>query len=166
MKDKHNNHDQHSHNEPPHEHHEKPKKEKHRRKRHGGLILVLILIIVILILFLLLFNPFGWGGGSGFLGNKGNESGDNTGSTTSSVISDTSSEISDTVIIKISENTITIDGEECADENALKEKVMTIGTSKKYELDHSTAIKETYDKVKAVMTELQDALNIEVNYNE
>ena len=161
MNDKHN----HGHNEPPHDHHEKPKKEK-RRKRHGGLILVLILIIVILILFLLLFNPFGWGGGSGFFGNKGNESGDNTGSSTSSVISDTSSEISDTVIIRISENTITIDDEECADENALKEKVIAINTAKKYELDHSTAIKETYDKVKAVLTELQDALNIEVNYNE
>lgn len=160
MKDKHNDH-----HEPPHDHHEKPKKKKHRR-RHGGLILVLILIIVILILFLLLFNPFGWGGGSGFLGNKGNESGDNTGSSTSAVISDTSSEISDTVIIKISENTITIDGQECADENVLKEMVIAIGTTKKYELDHSTAIKDTYDKVKSVLTELQDALNIEVNYNE
>lgn len=158
MKDNHNGH---------HEHHNKPKKEKHHRRRHGGLILVLILIIVILILFLLLFNPFGWGGGSGFFGNKGNESGDNTGSSTSStVISDTSSEVSDTVIIKITENTITIDGQECADENVLKEMVMAIGTNKKYELDHSAAIKETYDKVKTVLTELQDALNIEVNYNE
>lgn len=157
MDDRHNDH---------HDHHEKPKKEKRRKKKHGGLILVLILVIIILLFVLLLFDPFGWGGGSGFFGNKGSESGDNTGSTTSSVISDTSSEMSDTVIIRISENTITIDGEECADENALKEKVIAISTAKKYELDHSTAIKETYDKVKAVLTELQDALNIEVNYNE
>lgn len=161
MNDKHN----HDHHEPPHDPHgKKPKKEK-RRRRHGGFILVLILIIVILILILLLFNPFGWGGGSGFLGGKGNNSGDNNSSTTS-VISDTSSEISDTVVIRISENTITIDGEECADENALREKVTDIGTKKKYEIDHSTAIKETYDKVKAVLTDLQDALGIEVNYNE
>ena len=161
MSEKHN----HDHHEPPHDPHDKPKKEKHR-KRHGGLILVLILVIIILLLVLLLFDPFGWGGGSGFFGNKGNESGDNTGSSTSSVISDTSSEISDTVIIKISENTITIDGEECADENVLKEKVIAISTAKKYELEHSTAIKETYDKVKAVLTELQDALGLEINYNE
>ncbi len=157
MKDKH-----HNHNEPPRDEHErKPRRERHRR-RHGGLIFTLILIIIILVLILVLFNPFGWGSGSGFFGNSG------TGSDNSSslAISDTSSEISDTVLIKIEESTITIDGEICADENELKEKVIAIGTEKKYELDHSTAIKETYDKVKAVLTEVQDALNIEVNYNE
>lgn len=147
----------------PHEKHEKPKKEK-RRRRHGGLIFILILIIIILILILVLFNPFGWGGGSGFFGGQGDNSG-NSGSSSSSS-SEISSEISDTVIIKIDENTITIDGEPCADENALKEKITDIGASKKYSLDHSTAIKETYDKVKAVLVELQDALGIEVDFNE
>lgn len=162
MKDKHDHHDNREHREPPHEEHER--KPKRRRRRHGGLILILLLIIIILILILVLFNPFGWGGGSGFLGNSGSNSGDN--SSTVSVESDTSSEVSDTIVIKIDENTILIDGEECADENALKEKITDIGTTKKYELDHSTAIKETYDKVKNVLTELHDALNIEVDYNE
>lgn len=153
-------HDPHDHPDP----HKKPKKEK-RRRRHGGLIFTLILIITILILILVLFNPFGWGDGSGFFGGKGDSSGESGGSSSSSS-SEISSEISDTVVIKIDENTITIDGKPCADENALKEMITAIGTSRKYSLDHSTAIKETYDKVKAVLVELQDALGIEVDFNE
>lgn len=164
MKDKHDHHDRRDHREPPHEEHER--KPKRRRRKHGGLILILLLIIIILILILVLFDPFGWGGGSGFLGNSGSGSTSGDNSSTTSVESDTSSEVSDTIVIKIDENTILIDGEECVDENALKEKIIDIGTAKKYELDHSTAIKETYDKVKGVLTELQDALNIEVDYNE
>ncbi len=158
MKDHHNRHDNRDHKEPPHE--ERGKKPK-RRKKHGGFILILLLIIIILILIIVMFDPFGWGGGSGFLGSSGGNSADNSSSSAES-----DSDVSDTIVIKIDENTILIDGEECADENELKDKITDIGTDKKYELDHSTAIKETYDKVKSVLTELQDALNIEVDYNE
>lgn len=157
-----------NHHEPPREeppHGKKPKREKKRGRRHGGLIIVLLLIIIILILLLVLFNPFGWGGGSGFGFGKGNNSSDE-GSGSSVNLPDSSGAVSDIVTIEIKDNSITIDGEACADENVLKDKVTDIGTAKKYVLIHDTAIKETYDKVRAVLVELRDALGIEVDLNE
>lgn len=143
--------------------HEPPRKEKKKHRRRGGGILILLLLLIIAILILLFFNPFGWGNGGAFgLGGQQNSS---NSSDNSSAVSDSSESVTDTVMIKIENEDIYFDGELCT-ESELREKVIALGTEKKYELEHSLAIKSTYDSVTALLTELEDALGITVNYNE
>ena len=155
-------------NNPNHERpeaHEPHRKKKEKRRRRGGAaFLIILLLIIIALLILLFFNPFGWGGGGAFGLGSGNSSGNSSGD--SSVVSDSSeTSVSDTVMITIDNEEILFDGEPCS-ETELREKIISLGTSKNYELDHSRAIKSVYDSVKAVLVELEDALTITVNYNE
>lgn len=131
-------------------------KEKDGKKKRFGWVILLLVIILAVLAFLFLFGKGGFGG----FGGEGSESVSNS--------SDVSGNVSDTaeaVIIEIKENDILVDGEAVADANALKEKITEIGTSKKYELVHETAIEETYREVYDVLKELEGALDIEVNYN-
>lgn len=145
----------------------KPRKEKKRRRR-PGLVLFLILLIVILCALIWFFRDgFGLGGGSGS-GQSGTNN-DSSG-TPSAVTSDTTSSAPDKNLeiteIRIVENDIYIGSEKCADENDLKDKLTALGREKKYKLIHDTAIKETYDKVKAVLLELKDSLDLDISFNE
>lgn len=142
----------------------KKKEKKHRRRR--GPVLFLILIIVILLALIYFFRDGLGLGGNG----NGTGSGDSV-SDTSSDPSDQSSEISseqssDITEIRIEQEAIYIGSELCKDENDLKEKITAAGSGKKYVLIHDTAIKETYDKVKPMLLELKDALELEINFNE
>lgn len=69
-------------------------------------------------------------------------------------------------MVRINGNDIFLDGEQCENASALKNLITALGTKKDYEFDHSAAIKSTYDEVKQVLTELENALDIKVNYNE
>lgn len=144
--------------------HEPRRKEKKRRRKRGGVIFLIIILLIIAVLALLFFNPFGWGGGGAFgLGGQGSDSSPNSNS---SVVTDSDDKnAADTVIIKIENEDIYFDGARCT-ETELKEKIIALGTEKKYELEHSLAIKSVYDSVKAVLVELEDSLGITVNYNE
>lgn len=125
-------------------------------------ILVAVIIVAVLIFTGVIKINFGEGGFGGlFPNNSSGESSDNT----SDAANTTQEEQSNTVIIKIDDSNIYIDDVLCADETELKEKIMEIGTKKEYELIHDTAIKATYDKVVAVLYELEDALEIKINYN-
>lgn len=141
-----------------------PKEERPRRRRRGfPVILLLILILLAIIAVLMIFKPFG---GDGFgLG------GGNSGSTPVSPDVSGSAPVSDSsetniAVIRIDGNDIFLDGEKCENAAALKDKITALGTKKDYEIDHSAAIKATYDEVKQVLTELENALDIKVNYNE
>ena len=146
---------------PPEKHH---KREKRRRRGPGfGFILFLILILAVATFVILLKNG---------LIHIGKESGDGAGSGGSSVVtstetSDTSAEEESTVIeIRVNVEKIYFDGTELADAEELKSKITEIGNKKTYELIDDNAIKATYDGVKAVLTELEKALDIKVNYND
>ncbi|MDE7229763.1 MAG: hypothetical protein K2N56_04715 [Oscillospiraceae bacterium] len=162
MNDKHPHPDHHDDHEHDHDHKKKKKKEK-RGRRHGGLVLFLLLALIILIALVWFFrNGFGLGPGTGDQTGTSNPSDAST-----PVSSDNSTGYnSDITQIRIEKNDIYIGSELCADENVLKERVIAAGSGKKYELVHDSAIKETYDKVKQVMLELKDALDLDVNFNE
>lgn len=134
-------------------------KEKNGKKKHVGWIILLLVIILAVLAFLFFFGKGGFGG-FGFGGEGGASNSD-----TSDVSGNASDELV-TVVIEIKENTILVDGDSVADENALKEKITEIGTSKQYEVVHETAIEDTYRKVYNVLKELEDVLSIKVNYNE
>ena len=143
-------------------HGEKPK----RRRRGAPAALILLLLLVIIIALLIIFKPFG---GNGFgLGGNGSDgsSGDGQSSSVSDSVPESDSSQPSVAVIKIDGNDIFLDGEQCENAAALKEKITVIANTKDYELDHSAAIKSTYDEVKQVLSELENALNITVNYNE
>ena len=77
----------------------------------------------------------------------------------SQVSSSTSTEISE---IRIDEDKIYLDGDLCANENILKDKIIEIGAKKEFHFLYDNAIKGTYDKVEVVLSELEDALGIKV----
>lgn len=138
-----------------------PREEKPKRRRRGAPVLLLFILLLALIVALLIyFKPFG-GNGFGFGGGGGDSQGSGTASTP---VSD--SPQSNIAVIRIDGNDIFLDGEQCENAEALADKITIIGTKKDYELEHSTAIKSTYDEVRQVLTELENALDIKVNYNE
>lgn len=143
----------------------KPSKEERPKRRRRGfpVILLFILLLLALIAVLLIFKPFG---GDGF-GLGGGNSGSGSGSqdiSGSAPVSDSSE--TNIAVIRIDGNDIYLDGEKCENAAALKDKITALSTKKDYEIDHSAAIKATYDEVKQVLTELENALDINVNYNE
>ena len=144
---------------PPDKHH---KHEKHHRRGPSfGLIFFLLLILAIAALVVL------WK--LGYI-HIGKESGDGAGSGGSSVVtsagtSETSAEEESTVIeIRVNVETIYFDGTKLASAEELKAKITEIGDKKTYDFIDDNAIKSTYDEAKAVMTELEKALDIKVNY--
>jgi len=137
-----------------------PKEPKPRRRRRGLPIgLLFILLLAAIIAALIIFKPFG-GDGFGFGG------GDSGGSEVSGSVPVSDSSESNIAVIRIDGNDIFLDGEKCENAAALKDKITEIGTKKDYEIDHSAAIKATYDEVKQTLSELENALDIKVNYNE
>lgn len=166
--DPHDHHDLHDPHDPPPgdpecDRRKKKKEKKHRRRR--GPVLFLILIIIILLALIYFFRDGLGLGGNG----KGTGSGDSTSETASdpSQSSEISSEQNaDVTEIRIEQEAIYIGSELCKDENDLKEKITAAGKGKKYVLIHDTAIKETYDKVKPMLLELKDALELEIDFNE
>lgn len=144
---------------PPEEHH----KHEHRRRR-GGAIVVFIIVLIAAAGYILWQNGF-------FSFGKGNGDGEWSGNAVVSDAAATSAEISaepeSTIAeILIENDKIYFDGEQVASAEELKNKITEIGDKKTYNLIHDTAIKATYDEVKAVLTELERALSIKVNYND
>ena len=147
---------------PPDKHH---KKEKHRRRGPSfGFIFLLIIILAVAALVLL------WKLGYIHFGKDSGDGGENSGGSsvvTSADTSTSSAEEESTVIeIKVDMETIWFDGTELASAEELKTKITEIGNKKTYNFVHDSAIKATYDEVKAVLTELEKALDIKVNYND
>lgn len=141
-----------------------PKEERPRRRRRGfPVLLLLILLILAIVAILLIFKPFG---GDGFGLGGGNQGSASTSSDTSGSAPALDSSETNIAVIRIDGNDIFLDGEKCENAAALKDKITELGTKKDYEIDHSAAIKATYDEVKQVLTELENALDIKVNYNE
>ncbi len=144
---------------------EKPRKEKKRRRRPGLVVFLILLIVILAALIWFFRDGFGLGKGNGTQSGNNNSEG-----VSNSVTSDASSSEPDKSLqiteIRIVENDIYIGSEKCVDENDLKDKLTERGKNMKYKLIHDTAIKETYDKVKNVLLELKDSLDLDINFNE
>lgn len=146
--------------EPMEPHEKKPPKEKRpRRRRRFPVFLLLLLLLAAIIAYIIIVKPFGSGGfGFGPGGSSGSGSGSDPGSAVESV--------ANTAVIRIDGNDIFLDDSPCKDVSELEEKITAIGTDKDYILDHEKAIKSTYDEVKQMLSGLEEALSIKVNYNE
>lgn len=128
-------------------------------KKVLGIVLGFIVIVAI---FggIALFDPFDWNLFGGLSGNSGGTNGvpDN-----SAVVQSTAPTKEPGIVeVKIEGNDIFFDGTPCTDANELKQKIIEIGQAKTYLFLHADAIKETYDKVKTVLSELEEALGIVV----
>lgn len=140
---------------------------KRLAKKDGKIsAIILLVILAIVIAAVLIFTGvikinFGEGGFGGFFpaNNTAEGSEGGTADTTEA------EQQSNTVIIKIDGSDIYFDDVLCADETELKNKITETGTKKEYELVHDTAIKATYDKVIAMLYELEEALEIKIDYN-
>lgn len=111
-----------------------------------------------------LFKGFGLGGGTGSgIGiNKAEE-------TTSEQETEKENQANDVITIKIDEETIYLDDKECKDVEELKDKISKLqasGNEKKYVFEHEYAIKKIADEVYSELHNLQDTLNLNIDYNE
>lgn len=139
---------------------EKHGKREKKPKKHRKGLLFLIIVLIIVIAALGLWKGLGLGAGSG------GGSGSQDSSASNSEVVSTAEDSGGVSIIRITENDIYLDDVKLADAADLKEKITAAGSEKSYRLVHDTAIKDTYDKVKDVLSEVQDALKLEIDYNE
>lgn len=137
----------------------KHNKMEHNRKRRGKGILLLLLLALIVFPMLYFTGIFG-GGGFGFGSGIVNESdNDNMNSTTEAEV------VSNIIAIRIEETKIYFGDELCDSTDVLKQKITETSSSKEYELIHDKAIKSVYDEVIEVLSELETALDLTVDYN-
>ena len=124
------------------------------------LLLLLLAVIVFAVLFAtgIIGNGFGFGLGLGG-GNSDNSDNSNSGAET------TAPEESNVITIRIEESSIYFGDELCADVEALKQKITEVSNTKEYELIHDSAIKSVYDEVIELLSELETALDIKIEYN-
>lgn len=73
-------------------------------------------------------------------------------------------ESSDTVTIVVDWDKIIVDGSECSDVEEMKDEIIRSGC-KKIELQHNDANKVTLDEVQNILKEIEETLEIDVNYN-
>lgn len=118
----------------------------------GTIIFLLIVVAIAAVVYIVL----NW---------KGPGKGEGTGDETKSSVESTEEEKTE-IIIKIDEQNIFVDAEQCKDVAALTEKINTIqanGNTKKYVLDDSNAIKATADEVKAALQSLKESVGINID---
>lgn len=148
---------------PPEKHH----KHEHRRKRgRGAVVFLIVLIVLIAAGYILWQNGF-------FQFGKGNGDGEGSGNAVVSNVTEGSQPGGESskqevmvVEVKVDNDKIYLDGELLASAEELKSRITEIGSKKTYDFVHETAIKATYDEVKAVLSDLERALSIKVDYND
>lgn len=145
-----------------HDRHGKHKKREKRRRRGPSFGFIFLLIIILAVAAFIVL----WKNGLIHIGREAGQGAGN-GGTSSAVEEVTSSAVESTVVeIKVDEDKIYIDGTQVASAEELKEKITAIGDKKTYNFVHESALKATYDDVKTVLSELERALNIKVDYND
>lgn len=142
---------------------EKHKREKRRRRRGPSLGSILLLLFILAVATFVIL----WKNG---LIHIGKEAGQGAGEGGTSVVESSDMSVtsveSSVVEVKVDNDKIFLDGKEIANANELKEKITEIGDKKTYNFVHEGAIKATYDEVKSVLSELERALSIKVDYND
>lgn len=77
---------------------------------------------------------------------------------------ETEEEKSDTVVITIDWDKIVINESECSNIEEMKDKIIKLGC-KRIDLQHIDASKKTLDEVIAALREIEETLEIDINYN-
>lgn len=158
----------HDKNLPPEGHQPPPPREKRRRHRpHFGMVLLIILILAVAAVVILWQNGyihFGKDSGQGS-GEGGTSIVSNAADSSETENSENSAE-SIVIEIRVENETIFFDGTELANAEELKNKITETSDKKTYNFVHESAIKSAYDEVKSVLTDLERALGIKVNYND
>lgn len=131
---------------------------KHHGKRRRGKGILPLLFLALIVFPALYFTGLFGGGDFGFGSGIGNES-DNTNSMTEAEV------VSNIIAIRIEETEIYFGDELCDSTDVLKQKITETSSSKEYELIHDNAIKSVYDEVIGVLSELETALDLTVDYN-
>ena len=132
-------------------------------KGKGGKVkVILLLLLLAVIVFAVLFATGIIGSGFGFgLGGGDSDNSDNS----NNGVETTAPEESNIIAIRIEESSIYFGDELCADVEDLKQKIIEVSNTKEYELIHDSAIKSVYDEVIEVLSELETALDIKIEYN-
>lgn len=139
------------------------KHDRNDRKRRGkgiSLLLLLALPVFAMLYFTGIFGGDGFGLGSGIV----NEF-DNMNSTAGTGAGTEAEAVSNIIAIRIEETKIYFGDELCDSTDVLKQKITETSSSKEYELIHDNAIKSVYDEVIKVLSELETALDLTVDYN-
>ena len=132
----------------------------------GKIIKAVIVIVVIIIVVLGLgisIGKHGFGTGDG--------SGEGTQKLTADEKEDRKEEETqgEEVIIRVEEDQVYVDEEECTDLEDLSDRISKINSqekSVKYIFEHEYAIKATYDEVKKTLLNLEETLGITIDYKE
>lgn len=111
-----------------------------------------------------------------FFGRKGFGTGDGSGEGTQNLEKEVSEadivqkqKDNDYILIKVEDNSILIEEKECATVEELKNIIIEYqaeGNEKEYFFEHDQAIKSTYDEVKKILIDLEETLEIKVQYND
>ena len=126
-------------------------------------VIIGILVFFALVMGLISFGKHGFGTGDG--------SGEGTQELTVDVKEERQEEESQSkeVIIRVEEDQVYVDEEECADLEDLSDRISKINSqekSVKYIFEHEYAIKATYDEVKKTLLNLEETLGITIDYKE
>ena len=146
-----------------------------KKKKTGAAAGTLVLAgLLALVLGFGAFGP-GFGGGNGDGTGSGTSSPDAAAFAPSSVSSVSVSSVPSSAsapdeasterqvsVIRIEGNEIFFDDTLCADENELRDLILPLGADRTYEFYYNDAIKGTYDKVRTVLTELSEALDLTI----
>lgn len=116
-----------------------------------------IILIIALLIIAFRFGLFHVGPGGG--------DGTGTGSSASEGVPSQPSPADEKKVseIRIDGNDIFFDDNPCANVDELKQQIIDIGTEHEYTFIYDNAIKGTYDEVRAMLSDLEDALGITIN---
>lgn len=116
-----------------------------------------IILIIALLIIAFRFELFHVGPGGG--------DGTGTGSSASEGVPSQPSPADEKKVseIRIDGNDIFFDDNPCANVDELKQQIIDIGTEHEYTFIYDNAIKGTYDEVRAMLSDLEDALGITIN---
>lgn len=136
------------------------KSEKKKKKKRGGGGIIIVLLIIIAILLVILYYVKGSGFGTG--GDSVPADGTLPTLPVTAAVSENAGDEqkseeqnNNTVIIEISEETISVNGTAVADAEALREKLLSIGSGDTtYVISDDHAVKSVYDSAKAVLDDL------------
>lgn len=125
--------------------------------------------IIIIVVIVLILASVGLGIGLGGFG-TGDGNGDGNQVLNAFAVDKQGEELQDNkVIIRVEENKIYFGEEVCTDVEDLTDRISKINAQEKnskYIFEHENAIKATYDEVKKILVNLEETLDISIDYRE
>ena len=128
-------------------------------KKFLGFLATIIIIAIIILAILFFKGGLGFGNGLGF----GSGTGESESVVSQIADSKTAETDSSVIVIKVYEDTIFYDGEEVSDPDELKKLISDdAAEGATFTFEQEYGIKATLDEVKALLTELEKSIDIQV----